>query len=163
MIRDESLDAVVSMRSNDAVLGLPYDVFLFTFLQEMMAVELDLKLGAYHHFASSLHLYEKHRALATRVVAARPETRFTMPPLQNIHAVNEFLEVERKIREAADGYRASDGCGYWKDLADVLSLFNRSRLFGWPTALEGTSSPYLAVIAPLAGKEAMISTTDTGT
>src|SRR5206468_2212365 len=69
LLRDGVLDAVLTMRSNDAVWGMPYDIFLFTFLQELMALELGVGLGAYHHFASSLHIYERHVALARRVLS----------------------------------------------------------------------------------------------
>jgi thymidylate synthase len=52
LIREGYLHAFVCMRSNDVIWGLPYDVFLFTFLQEMMALELGVRLGEYHHFAT---------------------------------------------------------------------------------------------------------------
>lgn len=40
LLRDNKLHAIVYMRSNDAFLGFPYDVFLFTMLQELLASEL---------------------------------------------------------------------------------------------------------------------------
>lgn len=45
------------MRSNDVYLGLPYDVLLFTSLQEVVAGWLQLELGEYTHFCDSLHYY----------------------------------------------------------------------------------------------------------
>lgn len=51
------LDLIASMRSNDLWLGLPYDIFTFTCLQELVAKELGMELGTYYHSAGDLHLY----------------------------------------------------------------------------------------------------------
>lgn len=67
-IRNSLLDMVVYMRSNDAWLGLPYDVFNFTMLQRYIASLLEIEPGWYHHHVGSLHLYEKHWAKAYRVL-----------------------------------------------------------------------------------------------
>jgi len=58
-IRDNKLHATTFMRSNDIWLGFPYDVFAFTSLQILMAMELGVDIGEYTHIAGSLHLYEK--------------------------------------------------------------------------------------------------------
>ena len=50
------------MRSNDLWMGFPYDVFQFTCLQTLLAMELDVELGTYTHVAGSLHLYERDYA-----------------------------------------------------------------------------------------------------
>lgn len=59
-IRNGLLDMIVYMRSNDAWLGLPYDVFNFTMIQHYVASLLEVDLGWYHHHTGSLHLYEQH-------------------------------------------------------------------------------------------------------
>lgn len=75
-IRNGLLDMVVYMRSNDAWLGLPYDVFNFTMIQAYVASFFGLELGWYHHHVGSLHLYEQHwriaQALITEVVEGIP-------------------------------------------------------------------------------------------
>lgn len=63
-IRQNELHMTTTMRSNDAVFGLPYDIFFFTILQMFMLKELreeypHLRLGAYTHFVKSMHIYEK--------------------------------------------------------------------------------------------------------
>lgn len=58
-IRDNKLDLIVTMRSNDIWLGLPYDLFNFTCMQIQMAMELGVGIGVYYHNAGSLHLYER--------------------------------------------------------------------------------------------------------
>lgn len=61
-IIDGKLCAKTMMRSNDVWLGLPYDVFQFTQLQQTIARVLEIQAGTYTHVALSLHLYEKHFA-----------------------------------------------------------------------------------------------------
>ena len=41
-VRSGALHAITHMRSNDIILGSPYDIFFFTMLQEMMAVALEV-------------------------------------------------------------------------------------------------------------------------
>lgn len=60
LVRDNKLHMITNMRSNDIWWGLPYDVFIFTTLQELIANELGVELGQYHHRPASLHLYERH-------------------------------------------------------------------------------------------------------
>jgi thymidylate synthase len=70
LIRDGRLYATTFMRSNDIWLGLPYDVFFFTLLQDRMLFLVNkeratrnqsvLELGYYTHIVGSMHVYEKH-------------------------------------------------------------------------------------------------------
>ncbi len=60
-IRQDKLYWSQIMRSNDMYLGLPYDVLLFTSLQEIMAGWLQLDLGEYTHFCDSLHYYTDNK------------------------------------------------------------------------------------------------------
>src|SRR5216684_3838299 len=62
LIRADRLHMLTHMRSNDAFLGLPHDVFAFTFLQEIIARSVGVELGLYKHAVGSLHLYDKHQA-----------------------------------------------------------------------------------------------------
>lgn len=61
LIRNKKLHAVTYMRSQDAYAILPYDIFLFTMLQEYVTAFLqiahDIQLGEYHHFSGSFHIY----------------------------------------------------------------------------------------------------------
>lgn len=54
------------MRSNDAWLGLPYDLFQHMFLQKTVADALGLPYGDYTHHADSMHLYETDVDRATQ-------------------------------------------------------------------------------------------------
>lgn len=59
-IRDGELLMWTAMRSNDAVLGCPYDLGQFSLLHRAVAQALDVFVGTYSHTVGSLHLYEKH-------------------------------------------------------------------------------------------------------
>jgi thymidylate synthase len=93
LVRDRRLHMHVLMRSNDAVWGMPYDVFSFTCLQEAFLYMLQEggipvdDLGSYHHTAGSLHLYETHYGMAEEVSKERldsppPMKPFTLDALQ---------------------------------------------------------------------------------
>jgi len=71
LIRDGKLNLIVTMRSNDAWTGLPYDVFCFTSFQILMAESLGVEVGWYQHQAGSMHLYERHWASANAAVRVR--------------------------------------------------------------------------------------------
>lgn len=60
ILRDGYLNMIVNMRSNDIMWGLPYDMFMFSRLQEVVANELGVELGWYLHRPASLHLYDYH-------------------------------------------------------------------------------------------------------
>ncbi len=54
----ERLVMQVVMRSNAVIGVLPYDIFGFTVIQELVANELGVRLGAYEHVMLSAHIYE---------------------------------------------------------------------------------------------------------
>lgn len=108
IVREGKLHAFVNMRSNDVIWGVPYDIFLFSTLQEMMAVELGLALGKYYHYAASLHVYERHFELAT--IMSRVDTSQLddgeMPAIQSTGSLLKLAENESNIR--AGNVRLSD-------------------------------------------------------
>jgi thymidylate synthase len=130
MIRDSRLHAIVYMRSNDAIWGLPYDVFLFTMLQELLSCELGVELGTYSHVAGSLHLYKRHFELARRIISGNSSFLFEMPPMREYSELRSFLTLESRIRsrhQAETEMRALDT--YWTALIEVLrwySLYKRN-------------------------------------
>ena len=56
-VRDGKLEWSQIMRSNDILLGMPYNFVQFMSLQEIMAGWLGLEVGTYIHYSDSLHLY----------------------------------------------------------------------------------------------------------
>ena len=62
MIRDNLLDAFVTMRSSDVWLGICYDIFSFSMFAAYALLELrdkSVRLGSLYHVAASRHLYER--------------------------------------------------------------------------------------------------------
>nr|WP_256350328.1 thymidylate synthase [Pseudomonas sp. P7759] len=96
-IRNSFLDAVCTMRSNDVMLGMSYDVFLFTMLQEMMALTLNVKIGKYHHFVNSIHLYSKDIERASTIIESELTVFQPMPAMKDLSGLPTFLERERLV------------------------------------------------------------------
>lgn len=123
--RRERLHLVAMMRSNDAYLGFPHDVFCFTMIQELVARSLGIKVGDYHHFATSLHLYENDQdSVAAYLGEGFQSPVFAMPKMPpgcQMKNLSAFLEVERAIRKGeitnADQISLPK---YWRDLSLVL-------------------------------------------
>lgn len=128
-IRQQRLEMFVSMRSNDAYRGLPHDVFAFTMLQELMARRLGVELGAYWHFASSLHLYVEDKEKAQRYLdegfqSTRNVAMPNMPLGDQTKAMRQLVVAEARIREgrlrSERGLQLPD---YWADLVRLLLVF----------------------------------------
>lgn len=122
LAREGALDVTVFMRSNDVYFGFPYDVFLYTNLQELMAVELGLRLGAYSHFATSLHLYEKDASKAEGVLRATSLQGFTDLALASSVERREFCKAEASIRTGSQDHlaiRFSDE--FWRQKCQLLA------------------------------------------
>ena len=55
---DGILHATVTMRSSDAILGLPYDVVQFGGMLQALALATDLTAGTVHLFMANAHVYD---------------------------------------------------------------------------------------------------------
>ncbi|GIJ52315.1 thymidylate synthase [Virgisporangium aliadipatigenens] len=136
LVREGRLEAIGFMRANDAYRGLVSDYFSFTFIQEVLARELGVEVGAYHHHVGSLHIYEDDWPRAERVLsepapaASVPRDRFpVMPAGDNWPHIHRVLALEAVLRRneatRADlGEALADLPEYW---ADVVALFELQR------------------------------------
>lgn len=59
-IFNSELHMNVHMRSNDLIFGFCNDQYCFSKLQQLIAEELDMKVGNYHHSVVNFHIYERH-------------------------------------------------------------------------------------------------------
>ncbi|MFI0743276.1 thymidylate synthase [Streptomyces sp. NPDC021100] len=59
-LRAGRLHMSTTMRGQDVWIGMPYDLFFYTVLHELVAGWLGAELGEYHHHVGSLHIYEDH-------------------------------------------------------------------------------------------------------
>lgn len=73
LIRDNKLHFSVTMRSNDLMKGLVYDLPWFVSLMDRMVAELkdtypELEKGSYTHTAHSMHIYERDEAAILKML-----------------------------------------------------------------------------------------------
>jgi thymidylate synthase len=136
-IRKNKLYLHTTMRSNDAIWGLTYDLFSFTLLQECMLLELqkagmkDLELGSYSHTAGSLHIYEHHFQMASDIVRCYVSKDFTMAApmepisLEELASLADDEEALRTGKVAVIGEdRYSGGIRF---MAEQLNVHRRKR------------------------------------
>lgn len=127
MVRERRLNLFVSMRSNDAYMGLPHDVFAFTMIQELVARSLDLDLGHYKHFVGSLHLYDTDRRKAVEYLEEGGQPRVPMPPMPKSDpwaSVESLLAFEQQIRQSGRALVTAQIPlhSYWMDLLRLLAI-----------------------------------------
>jgi len=95
-IRNNRLNMTVHMRSQDAIFGMGNDAPAFSMVQEMVYVTLrdtypELVMGIYHHFADSLHIYEKHFKMVQKIIKSPSSfTRVECPRISSSKEV-EYL------------------------------------------------------------------------
>lgn len=68
LIRNGRLEMRTSMRSNDAWLGVPFDLEMFSVLHRTLAHALDVPAGQYAHSVGSMHLYDRDVGRAHRIL-----------------------------------------------------------------------------------------------
>lgn len=127
VIRENRLHMFTSMRSNDAYIGLPHDIFTFTMLQEILARTLNLQLGKYKHAVGSLHLYTKNIAGAEQFLDEGLQDMISMPMMPTGDpwpSIKLLLKAESIIRNGdrldIDTFKLDQ---YWKDLARLLQIY----------------------------------------
>ena len=67
-ISNGKLHWITNLRSQDIFFGMRNDVWCFSEMQKLMAKELGIEVGLYHHFCGSLHLYSKHFEKAKELI-----------------------------------------------------------------------------------------------
>jgi len=127
--RDGKLNMLVNMRSNDAFLGLPHDVFAFTMLQEIIARSIGAELGIYQHCVGSLHLYDDHREKAITYLGEGYFNKVSMDPMPDgdpWRDIKNVVEFERIIR-TKEVPVLEELPRYWADLCTLLQIFRAWR------------------------------------
>lgn len=141
LIRRGKLDLIVYMRSNDAHLGLPHDVFCFTMIQEIVARSVGVKLGSYKHFVGSLHLYECDHEAAAQYLEEGFQQKVLMPEIPKGDpwpAIRDLLRAEERIRCGMDlDYNFATSHPYWSDLVRMLLVLANT---GHPEELDDIRS-----------------------
>jgi thymidylate synthase len=130
LVRRGKLHMLVNMRSNDAFIGLPHDIFAFTMLQEIFARSLDVELGTYKQAIGSLHLYDKNMKAARHYLNEGFQSTVpvpAMPPGEPWPSLEEVRKAEARIRKG----KVVDAellpiHRYWQDIVRLLQVFSFS-------------------------------------
>lgn len=120
LIRNNKLVMIVRMRSQDAIYGMGNDAPCFSFVHELMYVNLkclapklfaDLELGLYIHSADSFHIYEKHYNMLEDIIEE--------PHIVEIHD----SVPEMTINTFENLTRANKLVGYTTDFSSITDPF----------------------------------------
>lgn len=124
LLRNDLLHLIATMRSSDAWLGVPYDIFNFTQFQNCLAGELGVDRGWFSLRMGSAHLYERDLAAATAVLESSPlsgETLWTqqLPGFPPVWLEEILVHGEDAVngKRSAIRYAADDP---WAPYADAL-------------------------------------------
>jgi thymidylate synthase len=136
LLRGNRLELLVHMRSNDAFVGLPGDVFAFTMIQEIVARALGVEVGRYKHFVGSLHLYDKHHDAAKNFIDEGWQSKTSMPIMPRGDQrpnLQELIRLEEGIREGLNPAIPDTLPEYWRDLAYLLKIYraDQDRVPAW--------------------------------
>ena len=106
LARGGELHAIVTMRSSDIWLGLPYDAFNFSMLSMSVAGELGLTPGSLTFNLGSSHLYDRDREKAAAVLAA-PEllSVVSSPQLPGLTPADAILSYDELLTAPWSIYR----------------------------------------------------------
>jgi hypothetical protein len=122
------------MRSNNAVALLPFNIFEFTLLAEVIATEADLDLGPFRVDAMSMHLYSRDEKRARQILEESGPSEGQMPRIpprsQPLEQINLLARLEADLRHEQQGLaeespekvraRGEGLDGYWQPFFDVL-------------------------------------------
>lgn len=119
-VRNAKLNLTAYMRSNDAYLGLPHDLFCFTMLQELVSLRTNTALGIYTHCVTSMHVYEIHKQKIEDYLNEGLQEPIEMPSV--IDCSNEMLDlVSKEFNPKNEKSNLQELNDYWRD----YSLFSR--------------------------------------
>ncbi len=102
MIRSGRLEAMTTMRSQSALMVLPYDAALFMTIHVWVAACLGIEAGPHTWLAHSFHVYEDELDLAHAVLSA-PIDSERLPRARNPEsALLGLLDYEERLRNATE-------------------------------------------------------------
>jgi len=118
IINGDYLDLSVTMYYNNLYSELPYDIFCFTILQELMALELKKKLGKYKHSVDHPCITDNEKIPALNTLDAmtldmESDTKMPslLPPSIHIHHVQDFvkhlLKMESELKQNKINFEAA--------------------------------------------------------
>ena len=101
-LRDNKLEWMQILRSNDFILGIPYNFIQFTYLQEIIAGWLNVQLGSYNQISDSLHVYEDAKTNVDRSLPIITESNNDNIGVPRDESEKCFKELDRRIEYFID-------------------------------------------------------------
>jgi len=147
-MRDGGLTATTVMRSNNAFLLLPFNIFEFSLLAEMVAAEVGAELRQYVHWAASMHVLNREFPQAERLLNDEVSVSLAMPRMPSAHsplaqgrelaALEAELRMARSVADIAKVRAASAEKldPYWGSMLDVLATHHLSQMSEFGPAFE---------------------------
>jgi len=83
--REDKLNLIVTMRSSDIWLGLSYDMFSFSQIQNVMAGALGINRGWIQFNLGSSHLYEEHESIAREAAKFKSYYSISSPKIDSCY------------------------------------------------------------------------------
>jgi len=120
-VQDGKINMIANMRSNDAWLGMPNDIFANCCVLLTMAKLTGRKPGWYQHQVGDLHLYTKDSKKAQRALQEAPSIGFPLKFDNRIVSwcdVEEFLKRELALR--THGLRVYTCDPFFNSLLELL-------------------------------------------
>jgi thymidylate synthase len=118
--RGGHLLTTVIMRSNNAFTLLPFNLFEFSLLAEVVAVEAGLELGPITYFAGSMHLYDSDAQRASEFLSTAATVPSTMEPMPTavspLSELTKLAHFEADLRHGSAALNARN-VGDWLDRA----------------------------------------------
>jgi thymidylate synthase len=119
--RSGVLHASVVMRSNNAWILFPYNLFEFSLLSEAIAAEVGLSLGAMHYYAMSMHVYAEDFLSAAELTKLDapvvPKHLPAIPPNPSpMSQIQALVKLEAEARHASAGFSSRDFRSKWVDM-----------------------------------------------
>jgi hypothetical protein len=127
MIRNDRLDWLQILRSNDAIWGVPYNIMQWTHVQQWVAASVGVEMGKFTAIADSMHIYAKHLDGAKQI---RWFDLYTYcpahePMVVGDEVINILQREEMIIRTAKTAWEPPGGVieaigDYWTSVLKVL-------------------------------------------
>ena len=129
-VRQGTLHLTAYMRSNDAYLGLPHDLFAFTMLQEIVAIITQKKLGTYTHVCTSLHVYE-NQVENIRSYTEEGYQEILEMPLMKLCSPEVFQEIALAFDASVNEFQSQYLDDYWSDFALFAHRYFQTKETEW--------------------------------
>lgn len=132
--RDGRLLTQLVMRSNNAVALMPFNIFEFTLLAEIVAIEAGLDIGPFRIDAMSMHAYDRDGVRINEILASPFGGELQMPPIpansDPLSQLDALAKREAELRHelhtlAGESLEQAMSRGegldsYWRPFFDVL-------------------------------------------